>query len=196
MNPELEALYHPERVYSRTDVIDAPTVVPKIRGVYAWFFTEGLPFVPTFNCLKFNDLNLLYIGIAPSKPRKNGSVSKETLYSRIHYHYNGNAYGSTLRLSIGCLLSKKLGIRLRRIGKSGKRMTFTPEGERTLSLWMGENAFVTWIEHETPWKLEDEVIRELSFPLNLKRNEHHPFYRSLAKLRKTEKERARNLPII
>jgi len=167
-----------------------------MSGVYSWFFTDELPLVPTSDCIKFNDLNLLYVGIAPSKPRKNSAVSKETLYSRIRYHYIGNAYGSTLRLSLGCLLSGKLGIKLRRVGKSGNRMIFTKEGEITLSLWMEENAFVTWIEHETPWKLKEVAIKETSLPLNLKENEHHPFHSSLTKLRKTAKENARDLPII
>jgi len=196
MNPELEALSYPERVYSRTDVIGTPTTVPRMRGIYAWFFTEELSLVSTSNCIQSKDLYLLYVGIAPSRPRKNGTISNENLYSRIRYHYNGNAYGSTLRLSLGCLLSERLGIQLRCVGKSGKRMTFTKEGERTLSLWMEENAFVTWIEHEIPWKLEEVAIKELSLPLNLKGNEHNPFHSSLTKLRKTAKENARDLPII
>lgn len=194
MNPELETLSNPERVYSKTDVIGTPTTVPMMRGVYAWFFVEELPLVPISDCIKFKDLSLLYVGISPSRPKKNGTTSKENLYSRIRYHYNGNAYGSTLRLSLGCLLSKKLGIQLRRIGKSGKRMTFTKEGESALSSWMEENAFVTWVVHETPWEIEEAALRVLSLPLNLKGNEHHPFHSSLTKLRKTARDQARKLP--
>jgi hypothetical protein len=39
-------------------------------------------------------------------------------------HYTGNAEGSTLRKTLGCLLADELGIQLRRVG-SGKGMTFT-----------------------------------------------------------------------
>ena len=46
---------------------------------------------------------------------------------RIRYHYQGNAEGSTLRLTLGCLLSEELDIELRRVG-SGKRMTFAEGG--------------------------------------------------------------------
>ena len=46
---------------------------------------------------------------------------------RIPYHYQGNAEGSTLRLTLGCLLSEELDIELRRVG-SGKRMTFAEGG--------------------------------------------------------------------
>ena len=42
---------------------------------------------------------------------------------RIPYHYQGNAEGSTLRLTLGCPLSEELDIELRRVG-SGKRGTF------------------------------------------------------------------------
>lgn len=65
-----------------------------------------------------------------------------------------------------------------------------------MSSWLDKNAFVTWIEHETPWVLEEEAIKELSLPLNLKGNEHHPFHSSLTNIRKKAKEKARNLPII
>ena len=48
--------------------------------------------------------------------------------------YRGNAYGSTLRLTLGCLLADQLGIELRRVG-SGTRLTFG-DGEQALSEWM------------------------------------------------------------
>ena len=60
----------------------------------------------------------------------------------------GNAEGSTLRLTLGCLLAKTLEIELRRVG-SGKRRTFA-DSESALSAWMGENAFVCWIETSQP----------------------------------------------
>jgi hypothetical protein len=60
-----------------------------------------------------------------------GKPSKQNLRSRIKNHYRGNAESSTLRLTLGFLLSEKLGIELRRVG-SGKRMTFS-QGEKVLS---------------------------------------------------------------
>jgi hypothetical protein len=74
--------------------------------------------------------SLLYVGISP--PPKNGAKpSKQTMRERIRYHYQGNAEGSTLRLTLGCLLSEELDIELRRVG-SGKRMTYAA-GEEVLS---------------------------------------------------------------
>ncbi|WP_386143941.1 GIY-YIG nuclease family protein [Streptomyces yanii] len=43
-------------------------------------------------------------------------TSTQNLRTRVRYHYRGNAAGSTLRLTLGCLL----GLELRRVG-SGKR---------------------------------------------------------------------------
>jgi hypothetical protein len=58
-------------------------------------------------------------------------------------------------------------------------MTFH-EGEEKLSQWMSENAFVTWLVHPEPWRLEDYAIKQLSLPLNLRDNEGHPFHRTRA----------------
>ncbi|RNL98558.1 hypothetical protein EFE23_13740 [Micromonospora solifontis] len=87
---------------------------------------------------------LLYVGISPKAPPSNGRPpSRQTIRSRIRYHYRGNAAGSTLRLTLGSLLAKDLGIDLRRVG-SGKRLTFGREGEKQLTEWMAEHAQVTW----------------------------------------------------
>ena len=80
--------------------------------------------VPTANCRFQDGLTLLYTGIAPKAPPQNGrNPSSQSLWDRIRYHYRGNAEGSTLRLTLGCLLAEELGIHLRRVG-SGKRLTF------------------------------------------------------------------------
>jgi hypothetical protein len=105
----------------------------------------------------------------------------------------GNAYGSTLRLALGCLLADKLGIQLRRIG-SGKRRTFA-DGEAKLSAWMGENAFVCWVETSQPWLLEAQVIGSVCLPLNLDRNRSHAFHATLSAVRRAAKRRADELPV-
>jgi GIY-YIG catalytic domain len=69
----------------------------------------------------------------------------------------GNAEGSTLRRTPGCLLSAQLSIQLRRVG-SGVRYTFTNPGEQLLDQWMGGHAFVTWVEIDAPWQLEEHLL--------------------------------------
>jgi hypothetical protein len=164
-------------------------------GIYAWYFREIPPHIETDSCISFENLHLLYVGISPSTPPKNGKPpSGQTIYDRIRNHYKGNAKGSTLRLTLGCLLSEKLNIELRRIG-TGDRMTFGA-GEKTLSEWMGENAFVTWIHHDGPWILEEQLIRELFLPLNLEMNQHNTNYPIVSGVRGKAKAKARNLPIV
>ena len=187
-------LLNPARIWTRDEVLAHPSPVPKEPGVYAWFFRTVPPGVPKERCARFGDLTLLYIGIAPKAPPQNRAVpSKQRLFHRIRYHYQGNAEGSTLRLTLGCLLADDLGIRLRRVG-SGHRLTFA-DGERALSKWMQENAFVAWVADPQPWLLEKQAIRESSLPLNLDMNKDHQFHTNLSGLRSRAKSFARALPI-
>jgi hypothetical protein len=92
------------------------------------------------------------------------------LRKRLWTHYAGNAAGSTLRLTLGCLLAAQLGFQLRRVG-SGRRYTFTNPGEQLLDEWMAEHAFVVWLEVDRPWEAETMVLSSgLRLPLNLAGN--------------------------
>jgi hypothetical protein len=194
MNAEKNPLLCPVTLYSRAEVLSRPCPVPKEPGAYAWFFRQIPPGVPVDGCVINGDLTLLYIGISPKAAPKNGApASRQTLRSRLRYHMNGNAEGSTLRLSLGCLLGKRLGIQLRRVG-SGKRMTFS-DGEQKFNAWLDESAFVAWVVHPQPWLLEEELIASLSLPLNLDGNSKHPFASVLAAKRARAKDVARMLPV-
>src|SRR6476620_466398 len=133
----------PQHLWTRAEVLARPSPVPKAPGVYAWYFRKLDSRVPSLDCLAAGEFRLLYIGISPSAPPSNGKLpSKQSLNHRLRYHMRGNAEGSTLRLSLGCILAAQLGIELRRVG-SGKRLTFGP-GEQRLSEWLEENARVAW----------------------------------------------------
>ncbi|CCH29401.1 hypothetical protein BN6_20810 [Saccharothrix espanaensis DSM 44229] len=171
------------------------SVVPARRGVYAWYFDEVPPGVPTEGCRVGEFGTLLYVGIAPKAPPANGArPSKQHLRQRVGYHFGGNAYGSTLRLTLGCHLAEQLGIELRRVG-SGTRLTFTKTGEDRLSKWMGAHARVAFTLDDEPWKLEHELIQREVLPLNIADNAHSPYYLSLRTLRNEHKRRARELPV-
>ena len=137
-------------------------------------------------------MTLLYIGISPDK--KNMPQSKQHLKKRITNHNAGNAEGSTLRRSLGVLLTPESHYPLRRVG-SGRRMTFTHNGEQWLDAWMEKNAYVFWVEHETPWELEEDLLCALSLPLNIQGNRSHPFAIELNRLRKEAIPNAWELPI-
>ena len=180
---------------SRAEVMSPPNPVPPSDGVYGWWFDEVPPGVPTASCVVRDGRTLLYVGISPKAPPRNGAKpSSQSLRTRIRQHYSLNAEGSTLRLSLGVLLAPVLGIELRRVG-SGTRMTFSA-GEQALSAWMDEHAFITWLVISAPWELEDRLISELDLPLNLADNGKHPFHNTLADKRALAKKTAKSLSVL
>jgi SAM-dependent methyltransferase len=190
-----DELLHPKRLWSRQEILSRPSPVPKAAGVYAWYFRNLPPHIPTTGSTNSAGFCLLYVGISPSSPPTNGKgPSRQTLYQRVRYHMQGNAEGSTLRLSLGCLLADQLGIELRRVG-SGNRLTFSV-GEERLSQWMDENARVVWKVCEEPWKLEETLITAVNLPLNLDLNTTNAFFPVLSELRRSAKIKARALPIL
>jgi hypothetical protein len=188
----MDELITPDRLYSRQEILSKPSPIPEISGVYGWFFKDVPPFVLTEGCIRHQNMTLLYIGISPDK--KNKPQSRQHLKKRITNHYAGNAEGSTLRRSLGILLTPESHYPLRRVG-SGRRMTFTHNGEQWLDAWMEKNAYVFWVEHETPWELEEDLLSALSLPLNIQGNRSHPFAIELNRLRKEAIHNARELPI-
>ena len=188
----MDELITPDRLYSRQEILSKPSPIPEISGVYGWFFKDVPPFVLTEGCIRHQNMTLLYIGISPDK--KNKPQSRQHLKKRITNHYAGNAEGSTLRRSLGVLLTPESHYPLRRVG-SGRRMTFTHNGEQWLDAWMEKNAYVFWVEHETPWELEEDLLSALSLPLNIQGNRSHPFAIELNRLRKEAIHNPRELPI-
>jgi hypothetical protein len=180
----------------RRDQVLAPGCpIPATSGVYGWWFDEIPADVPTASCVRRGGWTLLYVGISPKAPPRNGAaVSRQTIRSRVRYHYRGNAEGSTLRLTLGVLLADRLGIELRRVG-SGTRRTFSA-GEQELSAWMADHARVSVIEHPTPWTLEAQLISTIDLPLNLDQNRHHGFHAALSAHRRAAKALATTLPIL
>lgn len=189
---QINTLTKPSIFYSRSAVLTKPSPVPMESGVYAWFFKEIPDITPTDECVTKDGLTLLYVGISPDKVGKPNS--KQNLRKRITNHYRGNAEGSTLRRSLGVLLTGQSGFPLRRVG-SGNRTTFTHLGEQWLDNWMEENAFVCWVKHDRPWELEDELLGTLSLPLNIKGNRDHLFADRLSRLRKEAIKNAREMAV-
>lgn len=190
-----EALLRPARLYRAAEVRGRDCPIPAAPGVYAWYFTSPPPLVPVTGCHMSGGAVLLYVGISPKPPPANGRPpSRQTIRSRIRYHYRGNAAGSTLRLTLGSLLANELGIGLRRVG-SGERLTFGRDGETRLSAWMAKHAQIVWTETDQPWKHEEELIRACALPLNLAQNRHSSFYGQLSALRAAQRAEARLLPV-
>jgi hypothetical protein len=163
-------LMYPKHLYSASEILSHPCPVPNLPGVYAWYFDAPLPLIDMTGCHRVDDRALLYVGISPKAPSLRGPTSRSTLRKRIRTHYRGNAEGSTLRRTLGCLLAWTLEIKLRRVG-SGTRYTFTNRGEQVLDQWMDRHAFVTWVEAKVPWEIEKEMLSSgLNLPLNIDGN--------------------------
>ncbi len=157
--------------WSRGDLTARPCPAPKAAGVYAWFFSTVPTGIDATGCYVVDGWTLLYIGISPKEPPTNGRApSRSTLRQRLRTHFSGNAAGSTLRKTLGCLLASDLGIALRRVG-SGERYTLTNPGEQSLDAWMADHCRVAWREVADPWRLEREILASrLPLPLNIRDN--------------------------
>src|SRR4051794_1794674 len=185
----------PERLWQRDAVLSRPSPIPAVPGVYGWWFDRLPATFDVSSCRQFDGLTLLYTGISPKRPPRNGRpASRGQLRQRIVTHYAGNAEGSTLRKTLGCLLATELGIELRRVG-SGSRRTFV-DGEQRLSRWMSEHAYVSFLPHERPWELEDQLIELLDLPLNLDGNTHNAFHADLTEVRRLAVTAANLLPVV
>ena len=175
------------RTFTRAEVFTDPGPVPSMPGVQGWWFRTVPGAIDVSGCEQRDGLTLLYVGISPTAPPKNGKPpSTQDLRKRIRYHFGGgkaDAEGSTLRKTLGVLLGDELGFKLRRIG-SGDRRTFAG-GEAVLNEWMAENALVSWLVHPEPWLLEEKLIAAFDLPLNVQAsNKDNAFYPELTRLRR------------
>jgi hypothetical protein len=136
-------LTKPEKLWGYEDICHSPSSVPQEAGIYACYFKRFTDKIPVAECITIGNLNLLYLGISPAQVH-----SRNHLRNRIRTHYKRNASASTLRLTLGCLLSEKLNIILRRTGRT-ERLTFG-DGEMVLSEWIAKNMFVVWTTCNRP----------------------------------------------
>jgi len=170
------AIMNPTKLWRGDELWIDSEAPPAARGIYAWYFDSIPEGVPLDRCHSLGDRWLLYVGISPSSDN-----SKANLRKRLRQHFRGNARGSTLRRTVGCLLQKELGLVYYR--SSPKSMRFTKESEAVLSQWLTEHARVAWATCTEPWIEEERLINQLSLPLNLQRNGAHPFYPELKRMR-------------
>lgn len=174
-----------------------PCPVPSGSGVYAWYFSAVPGHIETAGCTEIEGWKLLYVGISPKEPPTNGrAASRSNLRKRLLTHFAGNAAGSTLRKTLGCLLSTELGVALRRVG-SGDRYTLTNPGEQILDHWLDAHARVTWLESPQPWRVEREILASgLPLPLNVRDNPCEAHTTLVRSIRAAAMRRADTLPIL
>ncbi len=159
--------------------------LPKSGGIYAWWIArKRLIGVPANNHPTDAELDLLYVGIAPSGP-----TSGSTLRSRVvGNHMRGNIAASTLRRTLAALLIDELALKPI---KTPTKVTLPKAQNSQLSTWQQEHLRLTWHAVAQPWLFEAAVIAQLRPPLNLADNETHPFYKTLSAARRKLQDAAR-----
>ena len=191
------ALLVPPNLFGSAETLQRGGGAPKLPGIYAWYFDEIPRGVDDRDCHRLGKWTLLYCGISPQRPPANGrAASRSHVRRRLQTHYTGNAYGSTLRLTLGCLLEIEIGTVLRRVGATG-RFTFTNPGEQLLDTWMQDHARVAWAEDFRPWEAERRILSSgLPLPLNIEGNPCQQARNSLSAVRSAARRRAETMPLI
>ena len=80
----------------------------------------------------------------------------------------------------------------------GSAYTYTNPGEQQLDDWMRQHAFVTWVETNAPWELEDYLLTSagLRLPLNLDGNPCPEAVSTLAAIRLKARQQADRFDIV
>jgi uncharacterized protein YaaW (UPF0174 family) len=157
-------------------------ILPAKPGIYGWYFDrEILSELPDKEWAGKDEWRLLYVGI-----------TGKSLFNRIwKCHMSGSACVSAFRLSLGCLLSQRLGISPSRLGE--KDLWFGRAGEQSLTTWLWKHARVAWCEDEDPHEVERAAFLKYGhlLPLNTKNNPKNDFASTLRERRATCRAAAR-----
>jgi hypothetical protein len=177
----------PDILWSPLELREFPENVPKLKGVYGWYFGTIPRGIPRKPFIESKGWKLLYIGIAGQSP-----TSLHVLRSRAGQHLKGNAEGSTLRMSLGCLLQEELGIRLQTQRTGGNTFWFGEKGEKKLSQWLKAWARIAWCVEATPWESEKDIFATYGelLPLNIKDNPKNEFRKELKRIRSDCRKKA------
>ena len=179
-----ELLLEPEQLLAAAEILNDRSLLPELPGIYAWWFRTAPFGVPLEGCNRSDDFTLLYVGIAPRAPSRAGGVSRSTLRSRIGRNHLGNRIAaSTLRRSLAALLADQLHLEIG-INEAGKKVMRRAD-EAALTVWLAENAALSFMVDEKPWLIEDQlIVSGPALPLNIK-GSSHPFRAELSLRRST-----------
>ena len=175
-----------KEIYSRSMPIYEADLPPK-AGCYILFAnSEGMQHL---ELPQENGLSVLYVGKAED------SIRKRVLKTHLDPKGSGR---STLRRSLGAMLRKRLNLTPQPRSdntEEKKRFTnykFDSGGEDKLTDWIKAHVFVTPIPSPNPKAVEDQLIADLSPPLNLTKWPN-PDRNTIKNARKTCVRRAKKL---
>lgn len=162
---------------------------PAEPGIYGWWMRVDSLDVPPADYRENDGFELLYVGISPRRPGAAGRVSKGNIRKRLNQHVNGNASQSTLRRTLGVLLTARLGLTL---GMHSGR-THYGDGEPLITRWMHENARVAYAIDPKPWEAEGELLEHAVLALNISGRGDDEFARSISAQRTAARGAARSV---
>lgn len=110
-----------------------------------------------------------------------GSAAKTSVKKRVADHLFGDSRKSTMRQSLGLLLSANL--KLVPQARSGNGGFHFGDGERVLTDWISANLKAAFVSSNRAIDLERQLQHDLSPALNIKEREWDPFARFLSSLR-------------
>ncbi len=183
LSEEARQVLEPTKLLRPTDILAYIEENKIAHGLYGWWFDHELSNVPSGGCLEICGRHLLYIGIAPPKDRPNRLGSATPMKRRLwRNHLYGSVRSSTLRLSLAALLRDQLNFQFFRDNRNRVRMGKAYEDK--LTAWMEDHAGISVVHHDTPWQLEEKLVRNgPPLPLNLSMS-GHSFKPTLSALRK------------
>lgn len=133
------------------------SVVPPSSGIYAWW--SDVEISPGFSGISHPGnpaLQLAYVGIGKS------------LYQRVISWHLGRSRNSSLRRTLGVLLTPAMGF-TSRMGPKGKVLLGSPADEDRLTSWMHIHMSVTWWAVPSPDEdFERVVLKTMRPPLNVR----------------------------
>ena len=185
-NDAASHLLNPGDLFTVSDLRNNPKLIPAAGGVYAWWFSKIPPKVCIDETKIIQGHRLLYVGIAPRKPSPTEKAGTRTLRDRLLNHFRGPIGSSTLRRTLATLLASELELRLGSL--PSERIGMPAEDETILSKWMNANARLNWVTSDAPWEVEEQLIKRVRLPLNIK-GSSGDFAKILSQLRSQAKSK-------
>lgn len=159
----IEYFKSPSVLYYPKELIDNPSLVPRERGIYGWYFDVLPPTIPgDRKYIEVDGYKLLYIGISGRQNNGKGDLRRRLINNHLGKHSTGS---STLRRTLGKLLADELA--LMKYPK-GDRYWFGTDGEQSLRNWMIKHTRVAFHSAVSPSEDEELILLKLGLflPLN------------------------------
>lgn len=160
------------------DLLAPAGQMPSEMGVYFIFFDSGQLLLERSGYLEFDDafpisvdgFDLLYVGATMNRLR-----------DRVKDHLTGNSRASSLRMTVGALLT--LELRLEPVGDGSRTYFHFGDGERRLTDWLVSNTRVAFAPSANPFGDEKRVLTSVPVPFNISERKRHPYSKYLMTLR-------------